>query len=456
VVWFRRDLRLDDNPAWADAVAGGGEVVALFVVDPVLFDRAAPLRRAQLVAELAALDDDLRHRTGGRLHVRHGDPRHVVPAVAAEAGAGAVVAWNADVGPYATRRDRAVAAGLELPPRTWYGSLVHRPGAVLTGKGTLSRVFTAFHRVWLRTPWDPWPDGPAAGATEGPRVAGDPGQGLPEAGANPPQRAGAAAALARLDAFLPHLDRYPDDRDRPDLDATSGLSVDLKLGTLSPRAVVRAVEGAPGAEPFVRQLAWRDWYAHLLAERPDLPTTAMQARFDAIAWRDDPDAVQAWREGRTGVPIVDAGMRQLAATGRLHGRVRMLCASFLVKNLLVDWRVGERHLRHLLLDGDLAQNVGNWQWVAGTGPDAAPYDRIFNPVLQARRHDPDGTYVRTWVPELAELAAPGVHAPWELGPLELAAAGVVLGDTYPAPLVDLGESRARALAAYRAAPKLPG
>jgi deoxyribodipyrimidine photo-lyase len=177
----------------------------------------------------------------------------------------------------------------------------------------------------------------------------------------------------------------------------------------------------------------------------------MRETYAGVRWRTDPEGVRAWKAGRTGFPMVDAGMRQLLATGWMHNRVRMLTASFLVKNLLVDWRVGERFFRHLLIDGDVPQNVGNWQWVAGTGPDASPYNRVFNPVLQGRKFDPAGEYVRRWVPELAGLAGPAVHEPWEVGPLELVAAGVALGDTYPAPIVDLRESRARALAAYAAA-----
>jgi deoxyribodipyrimidine photo-lyase len=216
--------------------------------------------------------------------------------------------------------------------------------------------------------------------------------------------------------------------------------------------VVEAVGDADAdRQAFVRQLAWRDWFAHLLAEVPTLPDKALRTDFDRIGWRDDPDGLAAWKEGRTGYPVVDAGMRELAATGAMHNRVRMITASFLVKDLLVDWRLGERHFRHLLVDADVAQNVGNWQWVAGTGPDAAPFFRIFNPVTQSRTHDPRGEYVRRWVPELADLDDQAIHAPWEVGPLELAAAGITLGETYPEPIVDHASARLRTLAAYRAA-----
>jgi deoxyribodipyrimidine photo-lyase len=248
------------------------------------------------------------------------------------------------------------------------------------------------------------------------------------------------------------VDTYRADRDVLDGAGGSALSAALRFGTLSPRAVVRAVAGA-GAdrEAFIRQLAWRDWFAHLLAEEPSLPTRSLRPEFEGIRWHHDPDGLEAWKSGRTGYPVVDAGMRQLAATGTMHNRARMITASFLVKDLLVDWRLGERHFRHLLVDGDVPQNAGNWQWVAGTGPDAAPYFRVFNPVTQSRAHDPTGAYIRRWVPELAGLDDDAVHAPWTVGPLELALAGVTLGDQYPAPIVDHAAARVRAIDAYRAA-----
>jgi deoxyribodipyrimidine photo-lyase len=441
LVWFRRDLRLGDNPAWSAATLADEQVTALFVVDPGLWDRVAPRRRAMLAGHLAALDRTLVD-LGGRLRVERGDPAEVVPRVAGEIGSGEVHA-NADVTPFASRRDDAVAKAIAVE---WHhGSLVHPPGSVVTKEGRTYTVFTPFHRAWSERPVDPTP---APGAA---RVAAHPGTGVPDAGP-PPLEPGETAALDRLDGFLDRVDRYPAERNRPDLDTTSRLSIDLKWGTVGPRTVLEQVgEATEGRSAFVRQLAWRDFYAHVMAAMPHTVDRAMKPAYDRVSWVDDPEGFEAWKAGRTGYPIVDAGMRQLAAEGWMHNRVRMITASFLVKDLLVDWRLGERHFRRHLLDGDVSQNVGNWQWTTGSGADAAPYFRVFNPVGQSKKFDPDGDYVRRWVPELAAVVSPAIHAPWEAPPLELAEAGVVLGDSYPWPIVDHAEARERALAAYRSA-----
>jgi deoxyribodipyrimidine photo-lyase len=453
VVWFRRDLRLADNPAWAEATAAHDAVLALYVLDRTLLDRAGAHRRRRILHDLAALDRSLAERGGG-LRVVEGDAGDVVAAEAAELGATDVYA-NADVTPYALRRDAAADAsharrGLELH---WsWGGLVHAPGTVRTRAGQLSKVFTPFHRAWQARAWDPWPE---PGEAE---VRHRPALGLPapdgpypliggEEGAT--ARPGEDGAAARLQAFLDRVERYAELHDRPGDEGTTQLSPDLRMGTLAARTVVEAVgEGSAARAAVVRQLAWRDWFAHTLALRPQMVDEPIDARFAAMRWRRDDAALAAWQEGLTGVPLVDAGMRQLRTTGWMHNRVRMVVASFLVKNLLVDWRRGERWYRHLLMDGDVPQNVGNWQWVAGTGLDAAPFDRVFNPVLQGRRFDPQGVYVRRWVPEIAALSDADLHEPWAAGPLELAAAGVVLGETYPEPIVDLKASRGRALDAY--------
>lgn len=441
VVWFRRDLRLDDNPAWAAATSTCASVVPVFVLDERLLRPAGEFRRCQLFDGLRSLDAELVERGGGRLHVRAGDPRQVLPSVIERFDATDVF-WNEDVTPYAAGRDRDVRRASTARVTTFYGSLVHAPGTVLTNKDTLSRVFTPFYKAWKQIHREQWPTPGDA------RCAAEPGDEIPSATGEAAFPGGASGALDRLEEFLGRVDRYTEEHDRMDHDGTSRLSTDLRFGTISARTVVDAVgEATPGRAAFVRQLAWRDWYAHLLAEMPSLVSSAMRAHYDGIQWRDDPAEIEAWKCGRTGVPVVDAGMRQLFQTGWMHNRARMICGSFLVKNLLVDWRVGERHFRHLLVDGDVPQNVGNWQWVAGTGPDAAAYNRIFNPVLQSRRFDPDGDYIRRWVPELRSLDRDAIHAPWEL------ADGGLFGpqvEDYPHPIVDLAESRARALAAYAA------
>ena len=445
VVWFRRDLRLSDNPAWAAATSTHRAVTALYVLDDRLLATAGPARRTQHLAELHALDDSLRAH-GGRLMVRRGDPVEVVPEVVAALGAKGVH-WNADVTPAAQRRDAAVRAALQVEPDTWWGHLVLPPGSVLTGEGRVPRVFGAFHKRWAATAWPAWPE---PGDAE---LADDPGDGLDPLGSEPLRAAGEAAAQDTLARFVDaEVEDYPEGRDQVWRDATSQLSVALRFGTVSPRQVVEAAgTGSAARDAFTRQLAWRDWYAHLLHERPAMASAAIRPEYDRIRWRDDPDGLEAWKEGRTGFPLVDAGMRELATTGAMHNRVRMVTASFLVKDLLIDWREGERHFRKLLVDADVPQNVGNWQWVAGTGPDAAPFFRVFNPVTQSRQHDPNGEYLRRWVPELAALDDRAIHAPWEAGPLEVAAAGVELGRDYPLPIVDHADARRRAIAAYEAA-----
>jgi deoxyribodipyrimidine photo-lyase len=446
-VWFRRDLRLTNNPAWSAAVAAHADVVALYVLDPRARSWAGTLRARQHAAELHALDRALAE-VGGRLLVRSGVPAEVVPTVARR-WPDAQLYWNDDVSPYAQARDAAVVAGLDRPPRTWWGHIVLPPGSVLTNEGSVPLVFGAFHRRWSSTPWDPWPsDDPAVPSAA--QVGDDPGDGLPAATDDPPRPAGEGAADEALRRFIERAEGYPDGRDDLAHPVTSELSVALHFGTISAREVaIRVGTDTPARAAFVRQLAWRDWYAHLLHARPELVGRSLRPEYDDVAWVDDQRELDAWKAGTTGYPLVDAAMRELAATGTIHNRARMVAASFLVKDLLIDWRVGERHFRRHLLDSDVAQNVGNWQWVAGTGPDAAPYFRVFNPVTQSRKHDPEGAYLRKWLPELAGLDDRAIHAPWEAPPLELAAAGVELGTTYPEPVVDHGAARERTIAAYQ-------
>ena len=443
IVWFRRDLRLDDNPAWAAATEAHDEIVPVLVIEPALLDAAGPHRRRAFLTAAEALDRSITE-LGGRLHVRIGDPVRILPALTEEADAAAMYA-NADVSRWAQRRDTAVESALGISIEWHWGTLAHAPGTVLTKAGTVSRVFTPFSKQWFAVPMRP------EAVAHDIAISSDPGDGVPASdGAE-----SAVLAELRVDDWQADVDAYDGTRDLPAVDGTSRLSTALRFGTVSPRSLAEAFgTHSPGREGFVRQLAWRDWYAHITHQFTDIDRRAIRPEYDGIAWQTGPAADEeftAWAEGRTGFPIVDAGMRQLAESGWMHNRVRMITASFLVKDLLIDWRRGERHFRHLLSDAEPSQNAGNWQWVAGTGPDAAPYFRIFNPWSQSRKFDASGDYIRRWVPELAGLDATTIHEPAAAAPLDLAAAGVVLGDTYPEPIVDHAFARDRTLAAYKAA-----
>jgi deoxyribodipyrimidine photo-lyase len=434
LVWFRRDLRLGDNPAWAAATTERTAVVPLFVMDRRLLERAGPFRRRQLIANLQSLDYDIFEENGGRLLVRFGDPTVLVPEAAKVFQAGALY-WNDDVSPYSVRRDQRVRERLEVPVRSWYGSLVHAPGRVRTERDRLPGSFASFHRRWLDVERDEWP-------TPGkPMVLDDPGEALPILDEPPPVFEGEREAGRRLEEFLDRVDDYAEMGHRPGTGGSSQLSAHLRYGTISPRRIVDAVGDSTDArKAFVRELARRDWYAHLLAERPEMVDTPLDDRVVEIEWTNQPARISAWKGGFTGYPLVDAAMRQLRETGWMHHRVRSVAASFLVKDLLVDWRIGERYFRQLLVDADPAQNIGNWQDAAGVGLDGAA-KTVQNPATQGQVYDPEGTYVRRWVPELAQLGAEHVHAPWEASPGELRAAGIELGRDYPEPVVDHATAR---------------
>ena len=448
LAWFRRDLRLHDNPAWA-AATSCDKAAALVVIEPSLLAAAGPWRRSAYLAALSGLDQSLR-AAGGGLRVEMGDPVEVVPRVVDEIGASKVTA-NADVTRWSTTRDGQVAKALELPLDAHWGTVVHVPGHVLTAAGTLSRVFNPFFKRWMQVPLpDEAEPGPATviSPRDGSALADALGDDLPDPWSE-------EHALDQLDQWLERVDNYVDDRDFPADGGTSVLSAALHFGLLSPRHVVATVgTHTLGREGFVRQMAWRDWFIHLTAENSDIDRVSLRPEYDLIDWAVGPDTdahFEAWRSGMTGFPIVDAAMRELAATGWMHNRLRMISASFLVKDLLIDWRRGERWFRRMLTDGDLAQNAGNWQWVAGTGPDAAPYFRVFNPVSQSRNFDAGGRYLRRWLPELALLDDNAIHAPWQARASSLAAANVALGTTYPHPIVDHAEARRRTLDAYKVA-----
>jgi deoxyribodipyrimidine photo-lyase len=440
VLWFRRDLRLHDNPALL-AAAADGPVTALFVLDEALLRPSGVSRVVFLYRSLRALDAELRSH-GGRLLLRTGDPSEVVPAVAGEAGARAVHI-SADFAPYGAARDERVATALGDVALVRTGSpYAIAPGRITKADGSPYQVYSAFYRAWHEHGWrapahcDPatvdWTDDFASDA-----IPADPslpaGLALPEAGEN--------AAHAAWEQFRrEHLAGYPDERNRPDLDHSSRLSPYLHFGALHPRTLLAGLKARD--ETFRKELAWREFYAAVLHFWPASARTVFNPKMrPAPVPADAEELLAAWCAGRTGYPIVDAGMRQLLGEAWMHNRVRMIVASFLVKDLHLDWSVGARHFMQHLVDADLASNQHGWQWTAGTGTDAAPYYRVFNPVTQGRTFDPDGAYIRRWVPELRDLPAGEVHEPWTR------AGGPPNG--YPEPIVDHAHERRVALAHYQ-------
>lgn len=454
LLWFRRDLRLADNPALVAAASDGAEVVPVFVHDDALAGPSGANRVAYLHATLDALDESL----GGALVERTGDPARVIAQLAHEVGAEEVHV-AADFGPYGSRRDDAVADALAASGRRLVrtGSpYAVAPGTVRNKSDAPFKVFTPFSKAWRAHGWPAPIDAPATDHVRwSPHLmAGErrqrPATPEPEATAGLPP-AGERAAWEAAEAFLhQRVDAYRDERDRPDLDATSRLSPHLKWGTIHPRQLLAQLdESQDGHRTFANELAWREFYADALHHRPDTVRRNFVDTLDGLRWDTGPEAdarFEAWCQGRTGYPIVDAGMRQLLAEGWMHNRVRMIVASFLVKDLHIDWRRGAAWFMRHLIDGDLASNTHGWQWTAGTGTDAAPFFRVFNPTLQGERHDPDGDYVRRYVPELAGVAGGAVHRP-PVGTGDLFAAEV--GD-YPAPIVDHAVERDEALARYAA------
>jgi deoxyribodipyrimidine photo-lyase len=456
IVWLRRDLRLHDNPALSLAAQSGAPVIPVFIDDDRHLGGAARWWRGR---SLAALSDAFL-ALGSRLILRRGDALDQIMGLVAETGAGAVH-FNRRFEPRGLGIDARIvtelrAAGVEVHEHR--SNRLHDPWTLKTLKGDSFRVFTPFWRRLAENYQAPdlhpapkalvapkrWPsaDDVAGWQVLAPWSAGMTTQWRPG-------EAGALAMLRRLPGKLPH---YAEDRDRPDREGTSRLSPHLAWGEISVHMLWRQLssDGAPAQNGFLRELGWRDFNSHLLYHYPRLPVDNWNRQFDAFPFRAAPTQFAAWSKGRTGFPIVDAGMRELWTTGWMHNRVRMIVASFLIKDLLIDWRDGEKWFWDTLVDADLAQNAGNWQWVAGSGADAAPYFRVFNPTTQGQKFDPEGIYIRRWVPELSKLTTKALHEPSTASLAERSAAGVTLGSSYPFPIVDHAKARARALATLQA------
>jgi deoxyribodipyrimidine photo-lyase len=471
--WHRRDLRVPDNRGLA---AADGPTLPVFVLDEDVLAHASPPRVAFLLDALDALRDAYRDHGSDLLLVR-GDPRERLPALADEYGAD-LVTWSADYTGLARERDAAVRRALDdagVQRRAVHDAVYHEPGAITTNDGDPYKVFTYFSRKWhdrekgspadtpagvdLADPADVSTDGPAD--TETPSGTGplptlaDLGFDEPEATIPP---AGTDAARELLTDFCAgDIYRYDDRRDYPDDDCTSRLSPHLKYGTIGIREVYAATEAAKteaetddereSVFEFQDQLAWREFYTQVLWDRPDAVTENFKRYENPIDWREDPEGLQAWKDGETGYPIVDAGMCQLRAEAYMHNRVRMIVASFLTKDLLLDWRAGYDWFRRKLVDHDTANDNGGWQWAASTGTDAQPYFRIFNPMTQGERYDPDAEYIKRYVPELAGVPAETIHSWDDLDP----GAREMHAPDYPAPIVDHGERREQAIAMFEAA-----
>ena len=472
LVWFRRDLRDFDHAALYHALRQARRVYCAFVFDREILD-ALPSRAdrrvefiwrsvGELAAALAA--------RGGALVVRHARARDAIPRLAAELGAQAVYA-NHDYEPAARDRDAAVAHALAdagISFRTAKDQVIFERDEVLTQAGTPFSVFTPYRNAWLKalTPSHlrAYPVDRYAGALAAPPpgVAGRLPS-LESMGFQPTDleargvATGMQGGAALFADFRTRIDRYREARDFPAAKGPSCLSVHLRFGTVSIRELAGYAHhcslerDGDGAAAWLSELIWRDFYAQILWHHPRVVGHAFKPEYDALRFPDDPALFAAWREGRTGYPIVDAAMRQISATGYMHNRLRMVAASFLVKDLLVDWRWGERYFADTLIDFDLASNNGGWQWAASTGCDAQPYFRIFNPVTQSQRFDPKGNFIRHYLPQLAKVPDSFIHSPWTMGPLTQDAVGCIIGRDYPAPIVEHAVQREMALALFASA-----
>ncbi len=466
ILWFRDDLRLSDHSALHAAMETGRPVLPVFVLDDGSggsqasggFRASGGASRWWLHHSLAALRQSLAS-CGTRLILRRGDSAGTILDIARQTGATDVFTGGL-VAPGARQVDRAVAAALDGTLHRMRTTTLFHPDSVRTKAGGAYSVYTPFANACLAL-GGPKPTLPAPKSIRGAEpIESDrledwnllPAKPDWASGLRDTWTPGEAGAMERAEAFLDHgLAGYAAARDRPANDGTSMLSPHLHFGEISASQLWHMAhrrQAGPARDMFIRELLWREFCANLLWHHPELPDTPLKPEFGKMPWRDDKPGLKAWQQGQTGVPIVDAGMRQLWHLGWMHNRVRMIVASFLIKHLMIRWQDGEAWFWDTLVDADLASNAGNWQWVAGCGADAAPYFRIFNPVLQGRKFDSDGDYVRHWVPELSRLDPRHIHAPWDAPADVLNRAGVVLGKTYPKPIVDLAAGRARALAAY--------
>jgi deoxyribodipyrimidine photo-lyase len=456
--WIRRDIRLTDNQALACASQEGKSVIPLYILDPYLLDKAASRRRDFLFNNLHCLAQNLEN-LGSRLIVRQGNPLHELDTLFHESGAERIFAER-DYSPYARRRDRSISKVIPLTLTT--GVTIHPPGLVVKPDSSPYTVFTPFNRSWKNFPSAgktlPAPESMAAH----PSIASIP---IPPPHPDPEFPAGEYHAQSRLKSFLmDSIFSYTMDRDRMDLEGTSRLSPYLRFGILSPRWVLDQLnqildplheEIKPsGCESWLNELIWREFFIQIMSEFPIVLKRAFRKDFRRIPWRNSPQDLAAWQNGLTGYPVVDAAMRQLRETGWIHNRARMISASFLTKDLLINWQSGEAWFMRHLIDGDPASNNGGWQWTAGTGVDAAPYFRVFNPVLQGKKYDPNGNHVRCWVPELASLPDAYIHEPWKTPPDIQSHLNLKIGRDYPEPIVDHQFARKRALAAYNASKTL--
>jgi len=475
--WFRRDLRVRDNAGLCAALAAARRVWCVFVFDRAILDRLPSKadRRVEFIREsLVELDGRLAEAGGGVI-VCHDDARAAIPALASRLAVQAVFT-NRDYEPEAIARDRGVAEALAatgIAFETCKDQVVFEQREVLTGAGTVFGVFTPYRNAWLKKLGESGARelseavlAPAAGQLQPPpagerRVADWPLESIGFERSNLSTLdipVGESGARTLLDAFLQRIDGYHERRDFPSVKGPSYLSVHLRFGTVSIRELARlayartAAGGgsSEGARVWLSELVWRDFYFMILSQHPHVVGGAWKREYDRLAFEDDPALFAAWCEARTGYPIVDAAMRQINQTGYMHNRLRMIVASFLVKDLLVDWRQGERYFADHLNDFDLSANNGGWQWAASTGCDAQPYFRIFNPVSQSERFDAEGRFIRRYLPELAKVPAKYIHAPWTMPALEQQMAGCTIGRDYPLPVVDHAAQRVKALEMYKA------